>query len=239
MLSIVDLSLQYGSIVALKNVAINIAQGEIISLIGANGAGKSSLIAAITGLAPISSGEIYLDGELILSAKKQLIVHQLPRYGIALVPEGRRVFADLTVRENLEIGGFSLQNRSLLHQQMKNMFAKFPLLDERQEQRAGLLSGGEQQMLAIARALMSIPRLLLLDEPSLGLAPLLVDEIMTIIKEINGERRVTILLVEQNARQALALSHRAYILENGAIQRSGLGKELLHDPEVRAAYLGG
>lgn len=228
-----DLSVFYGNIQALNNVNIEINKGEIVSIIGANGAGKSTLLKAIAGvkLSKVTGSIEY--NETQLNTK----LHKRVRDGIALAPEGRRIFGGLTVQENLIIGAYLNKDKITYQEDLDSVFELFPRLKERWKQPGGTLSGGEQQMLAIARALMSRPKLLMMDEPSLGLAPKLVSEIFVKFKQIN-ENGVTILLVEQNANQALALSHRAYVLQTGRILRTGTGKELLEDPTIQEAYLG-
>ena len=224
----------YGQIEALKGVSIEVNQGEIVTLIGANGAGKSTLLMTICGSPAARKGTIRFEGRDIT----RLSTHHIVSLGIAQSPEGRRIFARMTVMENLQMGAIRA-NPAHFAQDIERGFTLFPVLKNRREQRAGTLSGGEQQMLAIARALMSRPRLLLLDEPSLGLAPLLVRQIFTTIREINREEGVTVLLVEQNAHHALKLAHRGYVLVNGVIQIAGTGAELLANREVSAAYLEG
>ena len=234
-LNVSDLNVYYGGIHAIKNISFNIKKGEIVSLIGANGAGKTSTLHAISGLVPIKAGEISLNGENITNIE----AHKLIKKGMAHVPEGRRIFTQLTVVENLEMGAFTRNDRDEIKADMEKMFKLFPRLAERKKQLAGTMSGGEQQMLAMARALMSKPKLLLLDEPSMGLAPLLVQEIFKIVERINKEEGVTILLVEQNANMALSIADRGYVLETGKIILEGTGKELLTNPEIKKAYLGG
>jgi len=233
LLRVEDLKVSYGAIKALLGVSIEVFEGEIVSVIGANGAGKSTLMNAIMGDVKRESGKVILEGKA-LSNKSFEVVSQ----GVSLAPEGRKVFATLTVHENLMMGAFPRKNRRKIHEDLEWVFNLFPRLEERHTQYAGTLSGGEQQMLAIARALMSRPRVLLLDEPSLGLAPIIIRDIFKELKRINQEG-LTILLVEQNARQALLLSHRAYVLQTGLLVMQGKSSELLHDPEVEAAYLGG
>jgi len=228
MLEIRDLEVRYGGIRAVKGVAIEVAQGELVCLIGANGAGKSSTLKAICGLVPVHAGSVrYADAEI-----SRARVHELPRRGLVMVPEGRGIFAQLTVQENLAMGAYAHGGGD-----PEPQYASFPRLKERRKQVAGTLSGGEQQMLAIARALMSRPKLLLLDEPSMGLAPLMVAKIFEIVREI-ASRGVTILLVEQNAKLALELASRGYVMESGAITLAGEAAKLLADPRVREAYLG-
>ena len=224
----------YGSIQALKGIDIDVARGEIVTLIGANGAGKSTLMMTICGSPQARNGSIVYDGQDIA----RLPTHQIMRMGIAQSPEGRRIFPRMSVYENLQMGA-SLTDPSFFDDDLEKVFALFPRLKERRDQRGGTLSGGEQQMLAIARALMSRPRLLLLDEPSLGLAPLIVSGIFNAIRELNRQEGLTVFLVEQNAYHALKLAHRGYVLVNGTVTMSGTGRELLAREEVRAAYLEG
>jgi len=231
-LEVTDLSVTYGAIQALKGVALRLAEGEIVTLIGANGAGKTTTLRAIMGLVR-SSGSISYRGESI----RTRATHRLVRDGLVLVPEGRIVFANLSVQENLEMGAYSRRDRGGVARDFERVFALFPRLAERRKQTAGTLSGGEQQMLAIGRALMSEPRLLLLDEPSLGLAPILVQQVFATIKEIN-EQGTTILLVEQNALQALTIAHRGYVLQTGNVVLTGPAKDLIKNETVRKAYLG-
>ncbi|GAB6876250.1 ABC transporter ATP-binding protein [Thermaerobacter litoralis] len=234
MLEVRDLHVYYGPIHALKGVSLSVAEGEIVTLIGANGAGKTTLLRAISGLTPPRRGTIAFEGRSLLRRLPEDIV----RLGVSHVPEGRRIFANLTVQENLELGAFLRRDRAELARDRERVFTLFPRLKERLHQVAGTLSGGEQQMLAIGRALMARPRLLLLDEPSLGLAPLLVRTIFDVIKEINGQG-TTILLVEQNAHMALSIAHRAYVLETGRIVLEGPAEALRQSEQIRAAYLGG
>ena len=234
-LDVNDLNVYYGGIHAIKNISFNIKKGEIVSLIGANGAGKTSTLHAISGLVPIKSGEISLNGENVTNIE----AHKLVSLGMAHVPEGRRIFTELTVLENLEMGAYTRNDTEQIKEDINHMFTLFPRLAERKKQLAGTMSGGEQQMLAMARALMSSPSLLLLDEPSMGLAPLLVQEIFNIIERINKEENVTVLLVEQNANMALSIADRGYVLETGKIILEGTGKERLSNPEIKKAYLGG
>lgn len=233
LLDVRNLSVSYGAIRALSDVSITVEEREIVSVIGANGAGKSTLMNAVMGMVKRDRGEVYLEGKLLAERSFQVVAQ-----GIALSPEGRKVFAPLTVYENLLMGAFPRSDRERIAEDMEWVFTLFPRLRERTGQYAGTLSGGEQQMLAIARALMARPRVLLLDEPSLGLAPIIIKEIFKELRRIN-EEGVTILLVEQNARQALLLSHRAYVLQTGRLILSGSSRELLANPEVEAAYLGG
>jgi ABC-type branched-chain amino acid transport systems, ATPase component len=234
MLKVENLHVHYGAIHALKGVSIEVPKRKIVTLIGANGAGKSTTLRALSGILRASEGKIILEGEEIQRAVAQEIV----RKGMSQVPEGRRVFAHMTVRENLDLGAYVRNDKSEIEKDLEMVFSRFPRLKEREKQLAGTLSGGEQQMLAMGRALMSRPRLLLLDEPSMGLAPLLVKEIFSIIEDINSTG-TTVLLVEQNAHMALAIADYAYVLETGTIKLEGNAKELASSPEVRAAYLGG
>jgi branched-chain amino acid transport system ATP-binding protein len=234
LLSVNNLEICYGVISALQGVSVEIAEGEIVTLIGSNGAGKTTLLRAISGLLPVREGSIAFNGEQV----HKLPPHEIVRRGISHVPEGRQIFANLTVRENLELGGFQERSRDALRGRADHCYSLFPVLAERRDQRAGTLSGGEQQMLAIARALMAKPKLLLLDEPSLGLAPLIVRKIFHIIKEINAEG-MTVFLVEQNAHMALTIAHRAYVLQTGRVIKSDVASKLLEDPDVKKAYLGG
>lgn len=232
-LDVRDIDAFYGDAQALRGVSLHVNEGEMVALIGANGAGKTTLMRVIAGLHSPSSGSIQLEDKPLHS----LAAYQIVEHGVILVPEGRRLFVGLSVLDNLELGAYAPRARAFRHKTLKRVFELFPLLAERRAQRAGTLSGGQQQMLAIGRALMGLPRLLMLDEPSLGLAPLIVQNIFEITKRMNDEG-VTIFLVEQNARQALDLADRAYILEQGQIVGQGTGKELLHNNEVREAYLG-
>ncbi len=227
-----ELYVNYGAIQALSGFSLKLMQNEIVSVIGANGAGKSTFMNAVMGMVKIAKGNIFLDGDSLSPHNYKIV-----RSGIALVPEGRRIFAPLTVEENLRIGAFTRKDIRDLKEDYERIFSLFPRLKERLTQYAGTLSGGEQQMLAIARALMCRPRVLLLDEPSLGLAPIIIKEIFRELKRIN-EQGVSILLVEQNARQALLLSHRAYVLQTGRLLKEGLSRELLEDKDIKAAYLG-
>ena len=234
MLEIKDLCVSYGAIDAVKGISLKVNDGEIVSLIGANGAGKTTTLHTITGLTPAVSGEVLFNGVDLLKTPNNKIV----TLGMAHIPEGRHVFTRMSVQENLEMGAFSLKDRSHMADDLAMVFDMFPRLKERRNQKAGTLSGGEQQMLAMGRALMSRPRLLLLDEPSMGLAPLLVKEIFNIIKEIN-ESGTTVLLVEQNANMALSIADKAYVLETGRIALAGTAQELASSEAVRKAYLGG
>jgi len=233
MLKINDLHVSYGGITALRGIDLEVPDGKIVTLIGANGAGKSTTLRTVSGLVKAESGSItYQDQELIGKP-----INKILEVGIALVPEGRRVFADLTVLENLKIGAYLRHDKSEIEKDIKWIYELFPRLEERNWQLAGTLSGGEQQMLAVGRGLMSRPKVMMLDEPSLGLAPLVVQDIFSIIQEINRQG-VTILLVEQNANMALKIADWAYVLETGRITRSGTGAELLADDSIKEAYLG-
>ena len=234
LLDIAGLHTFYGRIEALKGVDLTVAKGEIVTLIGANGAGKSTLLMTICGRPRASAGRILYDGTDITA----MATFNIVRLGIAQSPEGRRIFGRMSVLENLKMGA-TIGDPAHFDADLDEVFTLFPILQQRQGQRAGTMSGGEQQMLAIARALMSRPRLLLLDEPSLGLAPLIVRQIFEVIREINRSRGVTVFLVEQNAFHALKLAHRGYVMQTGRITMSGTGQELLANPEVRAAYLEG
>lgn len=234
MLEIKDINVYYGAIHAIKGISLEVNQGEIVTLIGANGAGKSTTLRTISGLIRPKTGHITFLGRDIAALPAQDIV----KAGISQVPEGRRIFANMTVMENLELGAYIRTDKAGIAADYEKVFARFPRLRERREQAAGTLSGGEQQMLAMGRALMSRPKLLLLDEPSMGLAPLLIREIFHIIVDIN-RTGTTVLLVEQNANMALSIAHRAYVLETGRITLSGNAKELAQSEDVRRAYLGG
>ena len=234
MLKIEDINVFYGNIQALKGVSMEINEGEIVTLIGANGAGKSTLLKTISGLLKPKQGKVLFEGESIGGKAAQSIV----KMGISHVPEGRRVFANMTVAENLELGAYLRKDKDGIHKDMEKVYELFPRLLERIKQQAGTLSGGEQQMLAMGRALMAKPRLLLLDEPSMGLAPLLVKQIFNIIQEISASG-TTILLVEQNANLALSIADRAYVVETGRIVLSGNAEELTSSEEIKMAYLGG
>lgn len=234
LLDINDLNVYYGAIHALKGISFHLDKGEVVALIGANGAGKSTTLNTISGILRPRVGKIILDGEEITQTASETIVQK----GIVQVPEGRKIFATLTVQENLEMGAFTRSNKEEIEQAMENAFKRFPRLAERRKQLGGTLSGGEQQMLAIARGLMAQPRLMLLDEPSMGLSPLLVEQIFTIIQDINNQG-TSILLVEQNAQMALSIADRAYVLETGQVVLEGTGQELLHNEMVAEAYLGG
>jgi branched-chain amino acid transport system ATP-binding protein len=228
-----DIHVAYGDLTALWGVSLKVLQGEIVVLIGPNGAGKTTLMRAVAGLQPPYRGRILLDGEPV----QQMRSHQLVQRGVVLIPEGRRLFAGMTVLENLMMGAYSPKARSLFDETLDRVYTVFPVLAERRDQAAGTLSGGQQQMLAIGRALMAKPRLLLLDEPSLGLAPLVVGDIFDVVRQIN-EEGVTVLLAEQNARMALELADRAYILEEGKVSGEGTAQEMLQADHVRRAYLG-
>ncbi|PUA20730.1 ABC transporter ATP-binding protein [Glaciimonas sp. PCH181] len=233
-LTLQNVSISYGAIEATRNVSIDVRAGEIVTIIGANGAGKSSLLKSIAGLEPVKSGKIFIDGNDI----SNLPAHKRLKLGVTLSPEGRGVFPDQSVRDNLLLGAYTLKGSAADRDEaMEYGYTLFPRLRERQHQLAGTMSGGEQQMLAMARALMSKPRLLLLDEPSLGLAPLIIKDIFKSIRLLR-ERGLTILLVEQMANQALAVADRAYVLETGSITLQGSGQELLNNPQIRASYLG-
>ena len=234
LLSLADLHVHYGAIHALKGVSIAVDEGTIVTLVGANGAGKSTTLRAISGLVPASGGDIRFRGKSLLGMK----AHEIVRAGISHVPEGRIVFANLTVLENLDLGAYLRRDRAGIAEDMKKIFRLFPRLEERRRQAAGTLSGGEQQMLAIGRALMARPTVLLMDEPSLGLAPILVREIFSVIREIRAAG-TTIVLVEQNARMALATADQGYVLETGSVRMSDRASVLLESPFVQAAYLGG
>lgn len=234
MLKVNNLNVYYGNIHAIKDVSIEVNEGEIVSLIGANGAGKTTTLQTISGLLKARSGEIeFLEHNLLKTEP-----HKILQLGVAQVPEGRRVFAELSVKENLQLGAYTIKDTAEnIKADIMSVYKRFPRLEERQKQLAGTLSGGEQQMLAMGRALMSRPKILLLDEPSMGLSPLLVKEIFEIIKEVN-KSGVTVLLVEQNAKMALSISDRAYVLETGKIAMEGNAKELMQNESIKKAYLG-
>ena len=232
LLKVDDIHVYYGNIHAIKGISFEVNEGEIVTLIGANGAGKSTTLNTISGLLKPRSGQITFDGKNLAGVPASKVVS----LGMALCPEGRRIFQQMSVRENLEMGGYT-RPASEIDSSLENVFQRFPRLKEREKQIAGTLSGGEQQMLAMGRALMSKPKLLMLDEPSMGLAPILVEQIFDIIKELNAAG-TTILLVEQNARMALSVAHRAYVLETGVISMTGDAHELAEDDRVRKAYLG-
>lgn len=234
LLSIEGISTFYGNIQALHGISLNVEEGEIVTLIGANGAGKTTTLMSICGITPVRSGKVTLDGEDITCLGPNLIVER----GIAQVPEGRRIFPQLTVTENLDMGAFLRKDKEGIKRDLEEVFTLFPRLAERRHQPGGTLSGGEQQMLAISRALMQRPRILLLDEPSLGLAPIFVQHIFEIIKKINDERKTTIFLVEQNAHMALKIADKGFVLQNGKIKMEDTAENLLANEEVRKAYLG-
>jgi branched-chain amino acid transport system ATP-binding protein len=233
MLEISNIDVYYGAIHAVRDISFHVEEGEIVTLIGANGAGKSTSLNTVAGLLRPKNGRITFEGESLVGVP----AHKMAAKGIALCPEGRRIFQDMTVRENLEMGAFTRTDEESLEMRTR-VYESFPRLKERRQQAGGTLSGGEQQMLAMGRALMSKPKLMMLDEPSMGLAPILVQEIFDIIKELN-EQGTTILLVEQNASMALSIADRAYVLETGRVSMSGDANDLLHDKRVREAYLGG
>ena len=233
MLEIKDLNVFYGAIHALKGISLTVEEGELVSLIGANGAGKTTTLHTISGLLPAASGSVTLDGKDLQKVAPNKIIGM----GLAHVPEGRHVFARMTVEENLRMGAYIIKDQKKISENLENVYSHFPRLKERSRQLAGTLSGGEQQMLATGRALMTNPRIVLMDEPSMGLSPLLVKEIFFIIQELH-ESGITILLVEQNAKMALAVADRAYVLETGSISMSGKAAELAEDDRVRKAYLG-
>ncbi|MBB5265843.1 branched-chain amino acid transport system ATP-binding protein [Catenibacillus scindens] len=233
MLEIKDLEVFYGVIQAIKGVSFEVGEGEVIALIGANGAGKTTILHTITGLIQAKSGHVFFEGQEIT----KLPGHKIVSKGIAHVPEGRRVFADLTVLENLKLGAYTRKDKKEIEESLEMIYKRFPRLKERRGQLAGTLSGGEQQMLAMGRALMSRPRIILMDEPSMGLSPIFVNEIFDIIQEVS-KGGTTVLLVEQNAKKALSIADRAYVLETGKITLSGDAKELMNDESVKKAYLG-
>ena len=234
MLEVKNLEVYYGVICALKGISFEVNEGEIVSLIGANGAGKTTMMQSVVGLIPKKAGSVIFDGHDITKTP----CHNIVQLGMTQVPEGRRIFQELSVYENLMMGAYTVKDQQRFKADLEATFERFPRLKERRNQIAGTLSGGEQQMLAMSRALMSHPKLLMLDEPSMGLAPILVDQIFEIIKELHGSG-TTILLVEQNATKALQIADRAYVLENGKITLSGTGVELAQSDDVRKAYLGG
>lgn len=233
-LQLKDVSAAYGKILAVKNISIEVNEGEIVSMIGANGAGKSTTLMTICGVMPAKTGSIHYKGDEITHTTPD----KLPSRGLCQVPEGRRIFPRLSVAENLDMGAFHRKDKAQIKRDIEMCYELFPILRERRHQAGGSMSGGEQQMLAIARALMTKPELLLLDEPSLGLAPIIVAQIFEIIKNINKEQGVSILLVEQNANIALNLADRGYVLETGSVVLEGEGKALLNNPDIRKAYLG-
>lgn len=234
MLKIDNIDVYYGAIHALKGISLTVNKGEIVTLIGANGAGKSTALRTISGLLKPKNGKISFEGQEIAGVK----AHEIVKLGISQVPEGRRIFTEMTVMENLDMGAFTRKDKDGIKEDLAQVFKRFPRLEERRDQLAGTLSGGEQQMLAMGRALMSRPNLLLLDEPSMGLAPLLIKEIFHIIEDIN-KTGTTVLLVEQNANMALSIANRAYVLETGRITLAGDAKKLAASEDVRKAYLGG
>ena len=234
MLEVKNLEVYYGVICALKGISFEVNEGEIVSLIGANGAGKTTMMQSVVGLIPKRNGSVVFDGQDITKTP----CHKIVQLGMTQVPEGRRIFQELSVYENLMMGAYTVREQQRFKEEVESIYERFPRLAERRNQIAGTLSGGEQQMLAMSRALMIKPKLLMLDEPSMGLAPILVDQIFSIIKELNAAG-TTILLVEQNASKALEIADRAYVLENGVISLSGAGIELSQSDEVRKAYLGG
>ncbi len=233
-LSLKNLETRYGQIYALRGINMDVQKGEIVALLGANGAGKSTTLKTISSLINASSGSVIFNGQDITYMQPHAIVEM----GVIHVPEGRMIFKELTVKENLELGSFTLHDNEIRKKRMQRVFELFPILEERQQQMGGFLSGGEQQMLAMGRALMTEPKLLLLDEPSMGLAPIIVNNIMDIIQQINKEQGTTILLVEQNAKAALKFANRAYVLETGEIVMEGSGEEMSKDESIVKAYLG-
>ncbi|MBM6842216.1 ABC transporter ATP-binding protein [[Clostridium] spiroforme] len=233
LLNVKNINVYYGVIQAIKDVSFEVNEGEIVALIGANGAGKTSIMKTVSGLLHSQGGSIIFDGQDI----SKLSAHKIPGMGLVQVPEGRRVFTEMTVLENLEMGAYLRKDKEGIQQDLEKIYQRFPRLKERKNQLAGTLSGGEQQMLAMGRALMAKPKLLLLDEPSMGLSPILVSEIFDIIKKINADG-VTVLLVEQNANKALSIANRAYVLETGAITVSGDADDVANNPKVKEAYLG-
>ena len=235
LLEIRDLHTYYGQIHALKGISLTVEEGEVVTLIGGNGAGKTTTLNTISSIIPAAQGEVLLDGDDITKVP----AHQVVERGVIHTPEGRKVFTRLTVRENLEMGAFSRNDSTEIARDLQGVYERFPRLLERQNQYAGTLSGGEQQMLAIGRALMARPRILLLDEPSMGLAPLLVKEVFEVVRHLNENSGTTILLVEQNARMALHVAHRAYVLQSGRITHSGTAEDLRNDERIIEAYLGG
>ncbi len=233
MLEVKDLEVYYGVIQAIKGVSFHVDQGEVIALIGANGAGKTTILHTITGLLAPKKGSVYFEGKEITKVP----AHKIVSLGMAHVPEGRRVFAELSVYENLKMGAYTRKDRSEIEESLERVYKRFPRLQERRNQMAGTLSGGEQQMLAMGRALMSKPKIILMDEPSMGLSPILVNEIFDIIQEVS-QSGTTVLLVEQNAKKALSIADRAYVLETGNISIEGNAKDLLEDDSIKKAYLG-
>lgn len=235
MLEVNDIHTYYGQIHALKGISIEVKQGEVIALIGSNGAGKTTTLRTISGMMKPRTGQVKLEGKII----SQMAPHTLTTMGMSHVPEGRRIFGQMTIKENLELGAYSVNDRKAVQSRMDEGFSLFPRLAERKNQLGGTLSGGEQQMLAMARALMTNPKLLLLDEPSMGLSPLFVETIFDIIVKLNKERNTTILLVEQNALMALSVAHRAYVMQTGVIRSTGNAADMAKDDSIREAYLGG
>ncbi len=233
MLEVKDLNVYYGMIQALKGISFEVNEGEVIALIGANGAGKTTTLHALTSLVPVKSGSILFEGQDI----RKIPAHKIVSMGMAHVPEGRRVFAQLSVYENLKMGAYTRKDKEEIKQTLEMVYKRFPRLEERKNQLAGTLSGGEQQMLAMGRALMSHPKIILMDEPSMGLSPIFVNEIFNIIQEVS-KSGTTVLLVEQNAKKALSIADRAYVLETGKIALSGDAKELMNDDSIKKAYLG-
>ena len=233
MLEVKDLEVYYGVIQAIKGVSFHVDQGEVIALIGANGAGKTTILHTVTGLLAPKKGSVYFEGKEIT----KMPAHKIVSLGMAHVPEGRRVFAELSVYENLKMGAYTRKDRSEIEATLEKVYERFPRLKERRNQMAGTLSGGEQQMLAMGRALMSNPKIILMDEPSMGLSPILVNEIFDIIQEVSNSG-TTVLLVEQNAKKALSIADRAYVLETGKISIEGKAKDLLEDDSIKKAYLG-
>lgn len=233
MLALHDIDVAYGGIRAVRQLNLHVNQGELVALIGANGAGKSTTLRAICGLVPLASGSIHYRGQDLAGQTTHNLVHQ----GLVMVPEGRGIFPQLTIEENLQMGAYIRKDKAAVAQELEQVYQRFPRLAERRKQTAGTLSGGEQQMVAMGRAILSRPQLLLLDEPTMGLAPIMVDKIFEVIEDIS-KQGVTILLIEQNARLALEVSQRGYVLESGSLMLEGPSHDLLHDPKVRAAYLG-
>lgn len=233
MLEVKDLEVYYGMIQAIKGISFHVEQGEVIALIGANGAGKTTTLHTVTGLLSAKKGQVLFEGNDIT----KIPAHKIVSMGMAHVPEGRRVFAELSVYENLKMGAYTRKDKNEIEESLKNIYKRFPRLEERKNQMAGTLSGGEQQMLAMGRALMSRPKIILMDEPSMGLSPIMVNEIFDIIRSVS-ESGTTVLLVEQNAKKALSIADRAYVLETGKIVLEGNAKELLEDDSIKKAYLG-
>ena len=233
MLELNNVDVAYGGIRAVRKLSLHVNQGELVSLIGANGAGKSTTLRAICGLVPLAGGSIHYQGQSLSGQP----VYSMVRQGLVMVPEGRGIFPQLTIEENLQMGAYSRNDKDVVAKDLEQVYTRFPRMAERRKQTAGTLSGGEQQMLAMGRAILSRPKLLLLDEPTMGLAPIMVDKIFEVIEDI-AQQGVTILLIEQNARLALEVSQRGYVLESGELTLQGPARDLLHDPKVRAAYLG-